>query len=162
MGEHSIRISWSIEAALLTVILVAFILVSLSLLSRKGLFIDDSMHMPAGYSYLLTGDYRLNQEHPPLFKLLSGVGRWRLHPDFPFASPGWDQAAKPQDPEDGMVRIEEAFFDANARQFEQIAFYGRLPVLLIPLLLLLIVWWFTRALFGPVAALIAMFLIATE
>jgi 4-amino-4-deoxy-L-arabinose transferase-like glycosyltransferase len=61
-----------------------------------------------------------------------------------------------------MVRIEEAFFDANAKQFEQIAFYGRLPVLLIPLLLLLIVWWFTRELFGPVAALIATFLLATE
>jgi hypothetical protein len=104
----------------------------------------------------------LNQEHPPLIKLLSGLGLWELHPYFPFESPGWQQAATPGDPEDGMVRIEEAFFESNANQFEQIAFYGRLPVLVIPLLLLLGVWFLTRQLFGPLPALIAVFLMATE
>ena len=158
--EH--RVSHLVEAALLTGMLLAFFAVSLVLLSQKGLFIDDSMHMPAGYSYLLTHDYRLNQEHPPLIKLLSGLGLWELHPYFPFESPGWQQAATPGDPEDGMVRIEEAFFESNAKQFERIAFYGRLPVLVIPLLLLLAAWWFTRQLFGPVPALISVFLLATE
>src|SRR6185369_1352001 len=38
----------------------------------------------------------------------------------------------------------------------------RLPVLVIPLLLLLAAWWFTRQLFGPVPALISVFLLATE
>jgi dolichyl-phosphate-mannose-protein mannosyltransferase len=158
--EHNV--SRSVEAALLTGMLLAFFAVSLVLLSQKGLFIDDSMHMPAGYSYLLTHDYRLNQEHPPLIKLLSGLGLWKLHPYFPFESPGWQQAATPGDPEDGMVKIEEAFFENNAKQFEQIAFYGRLPVLVIPLLLLLAVWWITRELFGPAPALVAVFLVATE
>jgi dolichyl-phosphate-mannose-protein mannosyltransferase len=157
-----IRISRGVEVSLLAGMLLAFLAVSLLLLSRKGLFIDDSMHMPAGYSYLLTHDYRLNQEHPPLIKLLSGLGVWELHPQFPFESPGWQQAATPADPEDGMVKIEEAFFDMNAKQFEQIAFYGRLPMVVIPLLLMIAVWWFTRQLFGPAAALIAVFLIATE
>jgi len=142
--------------------LLAFLVVSLLLLSQKGLFIDDSMHMPAGYSYLLTHDYRLNQEHPPLIKLLSGAGLWKLHPQFPFESPGWQQAATPEDPEDGMEKVEEAFFEKNAKQFEQIAFYGRLPVLVIPLLLLLAVWWLARQSFGPIPALIAVFLIGTE
>jgi 4-amino-4-deoxy-L-arabinose transferase-like glycosyltransferase len=35
-------------------------------------------------------------------------------------------------------------------------------VLVVPLLLLVAVWWFTRELFGPLAALIAVFLLATE
>ena len=157
-----IRIGRAAETTLLAGMLCTFFLVSLSLLSRKGLFIDDSMHMPAGYSYLLTHDYRLNQEHPPLIKLLSGLGLWKLHPRFPFDSPGWQQAATPEDPQDGMVRIEEAFFDANANQFEQIAWYGRLPVLIIPLLLLLAVWWLARQMFGPLAGLVAVFLLATE
>src|SRR5215470_5859860 len=139
-------VSRSREAVFLTLILLAFLIVSLLLLRQKGLFIDDSMHMPAGYSYLLTHDYRLNQEHPPLIKLLSGLGLWKLHPQFPFDSPGWSQATTPEDPDDGMVKIEEAFFDKNAPQFDQIAWYGRLPVLVIPLLLLLAVWWFTREL----------------
>ncbi len=161
-GRFEYRVSRSVEAALLTGMLLAFLVVSLVLVSQKGLFIDDSMHMPAGYSYLLTHDYRLNQEHPPLIKLLSGLGLWELHPSFPFESTGWQQAATPGDPEDGMVRIEESFFESNARQFEQIAFYGRLPVLVVPLLLLLATWWFTRQLIGPVPALIAVFLLATE
>jgi hypothetical protein len=151
-----------VEIALLTAILLAYSAVFLLLLSQKGLFIDDSMHIPAGYSYLLTHDYRLNQEHPPLIKLLSGLGVWKLHPQFPFESPGWQQASTPGDPKDGMEQIEEAFFEKNAKQFESIAFYGRLPVLLVSLLLLLSVWWFTRQLFGPIPALIAVFLMATE
>jgi 4-amino-4-deoxy-L-arabinose transferase-like glycosyltransferase len=142
--------------------LLAFLGVLLLLLTEKSLFIDDSMHMPAGYSYLLTHDYRLNQEHPPLIKLLSGLGLWKLRPAFPLDSPGWQQAATPGDPEDGMVRIEEQFFDINAKQFEQIAFYGRLPVVIVPLVLLFAVWWFTRQLFGPIPALIATFLLGTE
>jgi len=157
-----IRISRAWESVLLTGMLVAFLVNFVLLLSQKGLFIDDSMHMPAGYSYLLTHDYRLNQEHPPLVKLLSGLGLWRVHPSFPFDSPGWQQAATPEDPQDGMTRIEEAFFDRNAQQFEQIAFYGRLPMLIIPLLLLFAIWWFTRQLFGPVAALVAVLLAGTE
>jgi len=143
-----IKINRAAEVSLLGGMLSAFMLVSLSLLSQKGLFIDDSMHIPAGYSYLLTHDYRLNQEHPPLIKLLSGLGIWKLHPRFPFESPGWQQAATPGDPEDGMVKIEEAFFETNAKDFERIAFDGRLPMLVIPLLLLIAVWWFTRQLFG--------------
>lgn len=161
-SEGAISINRLMEAILLSGMLLAVFVVSVVLLSQKGLFIDDSMHMPAGYSYLLTQDYRLNQEHPPLIKLLSGLGLWKLHPYFPFDSPGWQQAATPEDPEDGMERIEEAFFESNAKQFQQIAFYGRLPVLVIPLLLLLAVWWITRQLFGSVPALIAVFLMATE
>jgi len=157
-----IKINRRVEATLLTGMLVAFLLVSLLLLSRKGLFIDDSMHMPAGYSYLLTHDYRLNQEHPPLIKLLSGLGLWHLHPQFPFDSPGWQEAATPEDPQDGMVKIEEAFFAANADRFEQVAWWGRLPVLVVPLLLLLAVWWLARQLFGQLAALIAVLLLGTE
>ena len=147
---------------LLVVILVAFLSVLLMLLREKALFIDDSIHIPAGYSYLLTHNYRLNQEHPPLIKLLSGVGVWETHARFPFDSPGWQQAATPRDPEDGMQKIEEAFFNLNADRFNQIALYGRLPMLIVPVLLLLLVWWFTRQLFGPLPALIATLLTATE
>ena len=158
----SITLSRRVEAALLTLILVAFLALSLLLLKEKALFIDDSIHIPAGYSYLLTHDYRLNQEHPPLIKLLSGLGVWKTHPRFPFDSPGWQQAATPRDPQDGMQEIEEAFFNINADRFDKIALYGRLPMLVVPVLLLLLVWWFTRQLFGQLPALIATLLTATE
>jgi Dolichyl-phosphate-mannose-protein mannosyltransferase len=157
-----IQVKPAVEMVVLSGMLVSHLLISLWLLSEKGLFIDDSMHIPAGYSYLLTHDYRLNQEHPPFIKLLSAAGLWRVHPRFPFDSPGWQQAAAPGDPEYGMERIEEAFFDTNAAQFEKISFWGRLPVIAVPLLLVLVVWWFGRQLFGPIAGLMAGFLLMTE
>jgi len=150
------------EFTILALIVVIQLTISLSLLSKKALFIDDSMHIPAGYSYLLTDDYRLNQEHPPFIKLLSAVGLWRIHPGFPFDSPGWQQAATPGDPDDGMERIEEAFFALNADQFERISFWGRAPVLVIPVTLLVAVWWFGRQLFGSLAGLTAALLLVTE
>jgi 4-amino-4-deoxy-L-arabinose transferase-like glycosyltransferase len=150
------------EIILLSVILVIQLLIAVSLLSQKGLFIDDSIHIPAGYSYLLTHDYRLNQEHPPFIKLLSAVGLWRLQPRFPFDSSGWEQAATPGDPKDGMERIEEAFFDVNAPQFERISFWGRMPVIVLPMILGVVVWWFGRQLFGPIAGLVAAILSMTE
>ena len=35
-------------------------------LSAKSLTFDEVVYIPAGYSYVTTGDYRLNPEHPPL------------------------------------------------------------------------------------------------
>lgn len=159
---YSIKVSSKVEAAFLAVIFIAFFSVSLLLLHEKSLFIDDTMHMPAGYSYLLTHDYRLNQEHPPLIKLLTGLGVWKTHARLPLDGPGWQQAATPRDPEDGMEKVADAFFKSNADKFDQIALYGRLPMLVIPLLLLLSVWWFTRQLFGQIPALVATLLVATE
>ena len=150
------------EIILLALIVVVQLTISLSLLVRKGLFIDDSMHIPAGYSYLLTHDYRLNQEHPPFIKLLSAVGLWRVQPRFPFESPGWQKAATPGDPDDGMERIEEAFFDVNAEQFDRISFWGRVPVLIVPMILVIAVWWFGRQFFGAFAGLAAAALLITE
>ena len=126
---RAIQINPRIEAALLTVILLAFLSVSLLLMRQKAPFIDDSIHIPAGYSYLLTHDFRLNQEHPPLIKLISGLGVWATHARFPFDSPGWQQATTPRDPEDGMQKIAEAFFKINADKFAQIVLYAKLPLL---------------------------------
>jgi 4-amino-4-deoxy-L-arabinose transferase-like glycosyltransferase len=41
-----------------------------------SLTVDESPHIAAGYSYVVEGDYRLNPEHPPLLKLLSGTSIW--------------------------------------------------------------------------------------
>ncbi len=35
--------------------------------------VDEFAHIPAGFSYITTGDYRLNPEHPPLIKDLAAV-----------------------------------------------------------------------------------------
>jgi hypothetical protein len=53
---------------------------------------DENIYLPAGYSYVATGDFRLNLEHPPLSKVLAGVAVYPLHPKETFASPNWTSA----------------------------------------------------------------------
>jgi len=57
---------------------ITLILAILAFGSSAGdsLTVDESPHIAAGYSYVVEGDYRLNPEHPPLPKLLSGISIW--------------------------------------------------------------------------------------
>jgi hypothetical protein len=50
---------------------------------------DETAHVAAGYSYWLTGDYRLNPEHPPLAKLLATIPLLVLKPPFPNLPQEW-------------------------------------------------------------------------
>src|SRR6516225_6580206 len=54
---------------------------------------DEAVHLTAGYSYLATGDFRLNAEHPPLIKQLCAlpVYLWYRVPFEPNA-PLWAEA----------------------------------------------------------------------
>jgi hypothetical protein len=53
---------------------------------------DEGIHLAAGYSYLKTGQFRLNAEHPPLFKLLAALPLLLLRPDLPTQHPSWAKA----------------------------------------------------------------------
>ncbi len=46
--------------------------------------VDEIAHIPSGYSYLTTGDYRLNPEHPPLIKDLAAFPLLFEHLKFPY------------------------------------------------------------------------------
>lgn len=68
-------LSWAIAISLLVfMFLIAFF-------SSRGAFgdpgdsaiVDEVAHIPAGYTYVKDLDFRLNPEHPPLAKVLSGL-----------------------------------------------------------------------------------------
>src|SRR5262245_1465246 len=40
---------------------------------KNGGVYDECVYPAAGYSYVTTGDYRINPEHPPLLKLWAGA-----------------------------------------------------------------------------------------
>ena len=126
------------------------------------MLVDDTIHIPSGYSYLKTHDFRLNQEHPPFIKILSAVGTEHAQPELPFDSPGWVKAAEPGDPDDGADTFCGDFFHRNADRFEQIIYWARLPVIFVPVLLAVLVWAFARFVFGDLAAIISVFLLLSE
>src|SRR5436305_423320 len=53
--------------------LVAFIALALGDLLTSSPTSDETAHLAAGYSYLVTHDYRLNPEHPPLVKMFAAL-----------------------------------------------------------------------------------------
>jgi hypothetical protein len=52
---------------------------------------DEVAHIPAGYSYLTQGDYRLNPEHPPLIKDLAAIPLLFLKLNFPTNIKAWTE-----------------------------------------------------------------------
>jgi hypothetical protein len=73
------RIFWSATVLLLTLLLT---LQGVSIRQESQTY-DETVHLTAGYSYLITGDYRLNPEHPPLSKMLAAIPLLFLKPHLP-------------------------------------------------------------------------------
>lgn len=99
-----------------------------------SLTIDESPHIASGYSYVVKGDYRLNPEHPPLLKFLSGLSIWvggKLTLQgiyFPDNISAWTERVNAQW-DMGYAFIFNAGNDANF-----IIWWARLPIILILLL----------------------------
>lgn len=53
------------------VFLLCMFIVEVSTAARESQIIDEAVHIASGASYWLTGDYRMNPEHPPLIKLIA-------------------------------------------------------------------------------------------
>ena len=78
---------WNV--ALFLICLVAFGLLSYAAITDGPNF-DEKAHIPAGYTYARFMDYRLNPEHPPLLKFLSGIPLLFLDLKFDTAGKNWN------------------------------------------------------------------------
>lgn len=109
---------------------------------------DEAIHLGAGYSNLLTGDFRLNIEHPPLSKELAALPvflRYRLpfnpDPELWKDAEGW--------------RIGRDFLYKAEVPHDDILAIARMPNLVLGAVLVgLIAWWAYR-LWGAGAAVVA-------
>ena len=121
-----------------------------SLRSDSATF-DETAHIAAGTAYAERGDFRLNPEHPPLVKFLSGsalsvMGRGGLA----YGSPAWAEG-------DPWALGFELLRRDPARRLVP----ARLPVLALGVLLLLAVYGWAHELYGRDGALLALALAAT-
>jgi 4-amino-4-deoxy-L-arabinose transferase-like glycosyltransferase len=64
-------------------VLVLFFCISLNLITHESVTTDEEAHIPAAYSYVMYGNFSLNPEHPPLAKLIAGVGFIDSHYNYP-------------------------------------------------------------------------------
>lgn len=112
---------------------------------------DERPHIVAGYSYLTTGDYRINPEHPPLIKDLAALPLV-LKGTFTFPYDYWRANLNSQ------WELGSKFLYDMGNNPDEIFFLSRLPIMLLSLLLGYVVFVWAKELYGEKAGFLALFL----
>ncbi|HVP57659.1 MAG TPA: glycosyltransferase family 39 protein [bacterium] len=134
------------------ILMAAFAVQGLLSASRESATSDEIPHLAAGYSYLRTGDYRLNFEHPPLVKLIAAVPLLAFDLDFNRDSPAWKTGSE--------WAFGEELINANRVAARTIVFWGRVPMLVLAVLLGLMVFKWASEIYGLRGGLLALALYA--
>ncbi|NIM46612.1 MAG: phospholipid carrier-dependent glycosyltransferase, partial [Candidatus Aenigmarchaeota archaeon] len=117
--------------------------------------VDEIAHIPAGYSYLVYGDFRLNPEHPPLIKDLAAFPLIFLRLNFPHIY--WLSNAGGENV-NNQWEVGWKFIYHSENNYDQMFFWSRLPIIILSVLLGLLVFKWANELFGSKAAVLAVFL----
>lgn len=139
-------------AAVALALLFAFVLQAVASMAVHTATSDETSHLPSGYTYVKTGSIRLNPQHPPLVKLLAGIAILPLGPRLDLSHPAWTS----EPPNEWAFG--RAFLYSN--DADRLLFLGRLPVVLLAVLLGVVVWRWARELFGEIAGVAALALFA--
>ena len=142
--------------------IVSFLLLlmfGLMFFSSKGdsAIIDEIAHIPAGYSYITTGDYRLNPEHPPIIKDLAALPLLFVNVNFPYDYWQANVGAVNNQWETGWKFIYRWGNDAD-----QIILLSRIPIMLLSILAGFVVYLWAKKLYGQKAGIFALFLYALD
>jgi hypothetical protein len=115
---------------------------------------DEGIHISAGYAYLTHGDYRWNPEHPPLAKLVSALPLTLLGLELPVRGTAWAQQ------DETLMGID--FLYRNRASADSILAASRGMTILLSVLFLAGIAWWTRRRFGTSTALLTVFLCAFD
>lgn len=146
-------VGWDrVSALAVAALLAAFALQCVLSMREMSPTSDEVPHLAAGYSYLKTGDYRLNQEHPPLLKIVAALPLLAMDLDFDTGHPSWRAGNE--------WVFGEQFVNQNKVSAQRIIFWGRSPMVGLGVLLGLVVFMWAREIYGSRAGLLALLLYA--
>jgi hypothetical protein len=139
------------------VLVVVFIFQCLTASRVKSPAWDETGDIAAGVSYLLTGKFVVNLQHPPLLKELMGL--FTL-----FSGARWPGTPQAQQLLAGDSRFQWAVGDQiiMANGADNVMFWARLPMILVGAMLAALLYFWGRAMLGGVAAVGAVFLYALD
>ncbi len=109
---------------------------------------DELAHIPAGYGYVKLLDYRLNPEHPPLVKMISALPLAFMHLNFPTDSAAW------QEDVNGQWAVGAQFLYGSGNDADKIIQWARVGPMILTLILIAFVYFWSRKLIGPRWALL--------
>lgn len=131
------------------VLAILFFGLALSASRHASLTWDEPSFLSAGYAYLTLGEFRFNPSHPPLAQDL--IAFPLLFLDLKVPEGGWEQWART---ENAVVAFGHELVFRSGNDPYEIAFWARLPVLLVGTGLVAGVYVVGSRHFGPGAALI--------
>src|SRR5262249_32675924 len=109
--------------------------------------------LPAGYTYLRYGDFRMNPEHPPLVKMLAAIPLYVLHARADTDDVDWKEARQWQ----FGWKVLYVWNDAD-----RLVFWGRVPFVLLSVLVGIAVARCAARLYGEGAGYLALVLYAVS
>src|SRR5262249_27774016 len=153
MTEPGTRPSAAWRAVPYVAFSVLLITVSFASMRQKSLTFDECAHLPAGYTYLRYGDFRMNPEHPPLVKMLAAIPLYVLHARADTDDVDWKEARQWQ----FGWKVLYVWNDAD-----RLVFWGRVPIVLLSVLLGIAVARCAARLYGEGAGYLALVLYAVS
>lgn len=105
-------------------------------------------HVASGYSYLKTGDFRMNPANPPLVREIAALPLLFLRLNAPFERQSWFEG-------NSSVFGNEFFYKLGNNP-EMITFSSRVPIALLSVILGLLVFMWSSQLFGFPAGLLSL------
>lgn len=113
---------------------------------------DEVAHLPAGYTYVRVGDFRLNPQHPPLIKALAGLPLLALDLQEIERTAGWDEANE--------WAFGREFLTSNRAPLRRIVLLARLPMVAVGVLLGALLFSWASEMWGRGPALFVLLLYA--
>ena len=135
------RISWTTLG--LGLILLASFLVMFTASLQESAIMDELAHIPAGYGYVKFLDYRLNPEHPPLVKMIAALPLVFIHLNFPTDKAAWKNDIN------GQWAVGTQFLYESGNNADQIIQWARVGPMILTLILISFVYFWSRELLGP-------------
>jgi hypothetical protein len=142
---------WTTGWPLVVVLLATHWVMAVTAVAHKSTTFDELAHLAGGYSYLVTGDYRLNPENgflPQLWAALPLLARHCVFP--PLAQSAWYAS--------DLWEIGYQFFYRMGNDLGAMLAAGRAMIALLSVGLGLLVYLWSRRLFGPRGAVVSLLL----
>ena len=114
---------------------------------RESVTADEPVEISSGYSYLTTGDFRMEPIHPPLSKMFAALPLLWFRLVSPPDQTAWDHVDE--------THFAAQWMAANQRKQDGIVLAARLTSIFLTLCFGVAIALWTRSTFGPAAALLA-------
>ncbi len=121
---------------------------------QSSQIIDEAPHIAAGYSYVRLWDFHLNPEHPPLIKMMAGFPLLFMKLSPLSENPGWLS--------NNQWYAGQWLLYHNTVDHFWLLFWGRLPIMLLSIVLGLIIFKWAKELFGLGGGLLALLFYAFD